>query len=342
MAVGYPGILWVSSAMHNDGERLEPFLPRCPFEPSKLIRMQRGYTFVYTTYRMDGIGPATSNNETVQQDDDEFKIKGAASRAIELGTTNKENCTICLEPISDRAVAVPCNHLTFDFLCLVSWLQERSKCPLCNTDITQVQYEFRGLDDFSTWLLPQHGPLKKNESEYQNLRRRRGQDFIRRRSRRWEVEQAEDPALERRRRVYRDRLYALHVGANRISGYRDFTSAEFAASYEWQAKARMFLRRELLVFSFLDGGAAAVPRAGNREFLLEFIVAMLRTYELKGAGGHVENMLTEYLGRENATFVLHELEAWLRSPYKKLAEWDVEVQYAGTELSGVAKGAGSS
>lgn len=40
-------------------------------------------------------------------------------------------CVICLEPVSERAVASPCRHYNFDFLCLVSWLQERSKCPLC-------------------------------------------------------------------------------------------------------------------------------------------------------------------------------------------------------------------
>lgn len=42
-----------------------------------------------------------------------------------------EDCVICLDMISERAVSVPCNHCTFDFLCLVSWLQECSKCPLC-------------------------------------------------------------------------------------------------------------------------------------------------------------------------------------------------------------------
>lgn len=40
-------------------------------------------------------------------------------------------CVICLESISERAIASPCKHESFDFLCLVSWLQERSTCPLC-------------------------------------------------------------------------------------------------------------------------------------------------------------------------------------------------------------------
>lgn len=40
-------------------------------------------------------------------------------------------CVVCLDQVSERAVASPCRHHSFDFLCLVSWLQERSACPLC-------------------------------------------------------------------------------------------------------------------------------------------------------------------------------------------------------------------
>lgn len=40
-------------------------------------------------------------------------------------------CVICLESISERAVTSPCRHASFDFLCILSWLQERSTCPLC-------------------------------------------------------------------------------------------------------------------------------------------------------------------------------------------------------------------
>ena len=46
-------------------------------------------------------------------------------------------CVICLEPIAERAVAAPCSHCSFDFICLVSWLQERSTCPLCTYQYPQ-------------------------------------------------------------------------------------------------------------------------------------------------------------------------------------------------------------
>lgn len=38
-------------------------------------------------------------------------------------------------------------------------------------------------------------------------------------------------------------------------------------------------------------------------------------------------MLQEFLGRDSARLFLHELGAWLRSPYTKLEDWDRHVQY---------------
>jgi hypothetical protein len=280
-------------------------------------------------------GPADKIDSTAE-DDDDFKIKGAATHDQKEGKQKayelEEACTICLEPISERAVAVPCNHLTFDFICLVSWLQERSSCPLCNASVREIQYDFRDSEVYRTYNVPRTAAQNQTESAFEQSRRRRGQDFIRRRSERVRPIAAcvEDPALEWRRRVYREKLYSLHVGANRLSQYRDFTAREFAASEELQRRARMFLRRELQVFSFLN--TAAAPRGGNREFLLEYIVAILKTNEFKGAFGHAEDLVTDYLGRENAKLLLHELEAWLRSPYTSLRDWDDHVQYAGGAL----------
>ncbi|KAK5173002.1 uncharacterized protein LTR77_003124 [Saxophila tyrrhenica] len=279
--------------------------------------------------------------KTAVNNGDNFQFKGAASRLKSSGDEQqqqqqhgtRETCSICLEAITERAVAVPCNHLTFDFICLVSWLQERSHCPLCNAAITEVQYDFRGPEDFKRYRISTPEPKKGNESTFERSRRRRGQDFISRRSQRWfpQSEQAgssgDDPALERRRRVYRDRMFSLHVGANRISQYRDFTPQDFAASRELQSRTRMFLRRELRVFTFLD--TASAPRGGNREFLLEYVVAVLKSNEPKGADGHAEDLLADYLGRENVRLLLHELEAWLRSSFTTLSDWDQQVQYAG-------------
>lgn len=48
-----------------------------------------------------------------------------------------ESCVICLEPISEKSVTSPCHH-AYDYLCLLSWLEVRQSCPLCNTTIEYV------------------------------------------------------------------------------------------------------------------------------------------------------------------------------------------------------------
>ncbi|KAK1069268.1 hypothetical protein LTR12_001120 [Friedmanniomyces endolithicus] len=275
---------------------------------------------------MDG-GNGTDSNAQLVTDD--FKIKGTAIRHTSKDKSRDvapETCTICLESITERAVAAPCNHLTFDFLCLVSWLQERPTCPLCKALVTEVQYDWRGPEDYKTYRVP-----KQETAPATGQGRRQGP------SRRFAAVQAstsdgrpgttvEDPALHRRRQIYREKTYSLHVGTNPISQYHDFTSEAFAASADLQSQARAFLRRELKVFSFLD--ATRTRRGGNtREFLVEYIIAVLKVNEIKGAGGHAEDLVAEFLGMENARMLLHELEAWLRSPFGRLEAWDEQMQY---------------
>ncbi|KAI4087266.1 MAG: hypothetical protein LQ339_008923 [Xanthoria mediterranea] len=109
-------------------------------------------------------------------------------------------------------------------------------------------------------------------------------------------------------------------------------------------RARKWIRRELQVFDFLniagqEEEAGIMRRTNNSEFLLEYIVAILKTVDVKGSGGQAEDMLQEFLGRENTQLFLHELKAWLRSPYTSLEDWDRHVQYADTQArsSGRAK-----
>lgn len=54
---------------------------------------------------------------------------------------------------------------------------------------------------------------------------------------------------------------------------------------------------------------------------------MLRTLDIRDSDGRAEDLLQEFLGRQCARLFLHELNAWLRSPYQKVEEWDVNVQY---------------
>jgi hypothetical protein len=96
------------------------------------------------------------------------------------------------------------------------------------------------------------------------------------------------------------------------------------------------MRRELKVFSFLRPHSDADPddsvgnrRLQNSEFLLEYIIAILKTVDMAGSAGQAEDMLSDFLGRDNTKLFLHELRAWLRSPYTRLEDWDRAVQYEG-------------
>lgn len=129
-----------------------------------------------------------------------------------------------------------------------------------------------------------------------------------------------DSALAFRRRIYSLSSFSLHVGTNRVSEYQNFTPATFTTNSHLQTRARTFMRRELQVFGFL-----AHP---NIEFLIEYVVAVLKKADLKGADGAARELLAEFLGQENAALFLHELESWLRSPYERLEDWDRHVQYA--------------
>ena len=141
-----------------------------------------------------------------------------------------------------------------------------------------------------------------------------------------------DPALGFRREVYEKGMYSAHVGANRISGYRNISPALINSDSSLVTKGRIFIRRELRVFEFLNPDSMAFGssdrRATNAEFLLEYVMAILKVIDVKGSTGQAEELLKDYLGRVNARLFLHELEAWLRSPYGRLEEWDRTVQYA--------------
>jgi len=105
-----------------------------------------------------------------------------------------------------------------------------------------------------------------------------------------------------------------------------------ATSPDLQSRARMWIRRELRVFTFLHTDPEGTPSVGattssSAEFLSTYIVSILKTVDIKASDGHAEDLLQEFLGRDNTRLFLHELNAWLRSPFTKLEDWDRNVQY---------------
>ncbi|KAG7143728.1 putative RING finger protein C16G5.03 like [Verticillium longisporum] len=290
--------------------------------------------------------------------------------------STEDCCVICLSELSEGCEALPCHHADFDFLCLTTWLEQQptcSTCPLCKAEITEIRYDFSS--DRAQWKTYHVPPKPAPPPQQQQQQHHRSHDRTRSgpgphtspghfagrrrfdplglrrprpslyRTRRARGSAQDDDPLRHRRFVYRNQLYSLRVGSNRVSRYRELTPHMFATDAELVSRARMFLRRELQVFDFLaptsdtSTAAAADPaaaaerdpvrrrRANNAEFLLEYIVAILKTVDIQGSMGQAEELVREFLGRENTRLLLHELRAWLRSPYMALENWDNAVQY---------------
>jgi hypothetical protein len=249
---------------------------------------------------------------------------------------SEDCCVICLERASEQAQAIPCQHKSFDYLCLLSWLEQRNTCPLCKAEVASVRYEIAGDKDFKVYNVgkPKSAGTADPQISAQNARLGRRGWYHSRRPYLPHHHQTSDEALLRRRYIYRHKLFSLHVGSNRLSRFRDLTPQLFSSDNELISRARKWIRRELQVFEFLSPDASdtsnsvTTRRANNAEFLLEYIIAILKTVDTQGSGGQAEEMLQEFLGRENTRLFLHQLRAWLRSPYTSLEDWDRAAQYA--------------
>ncbi|KZZ92411.1 RING finger domain protein [Moelleriella libera RCEF 2490] len=290
------------------------------------------------------------------QDGDDIQSRVLQGTLGEVAAHDKDAaidcCVICLDVISEPCQALPCGHHNFDYVCLINWLFEHPQCPLCKATVAKVLH-----GPIHARLTTVFGEQKQANTHsvasraVQQPARFYGEDrrhinSCRRRSReRHRAVPSISDAVAFRRDVYRHQRYSKHVGSNRLSRYRDLSPSLFCADAELVSRARMWTRRELRVFSFLspdeessEGDAARVRtqssrtavqrrRASNAEFLLEYVIAILKSVDIMGSGGQAEEMLSDFLGRENTKLFLHELHAWLRSPFTKLEDWDRAVQY---------------
>ena len=257
-------------------------------------------------------------------------------------------CVICLESIFEKAVALPCAHADFDFACLGAWLQRNPSCPLCKAVVSCIEYDFErsGGPKVFQLPLPNHevAPSRRDpggDTSERGLRiRDRGFNA------RFHDASVQDHGLERRRRVYQEGSYSLHVGSNELSRYRNINPQAFQQNAVLARRAKIWIRRELQVFEFLnstsapDGQSKRRPR--NAEFLGAYVLAILRSIDIRGSTGQAEEMLQEFIGRDNARLFLHELESWLRSPYEQLRDWDEAVQYVNHALQSSSHGGGMS
>jgi len=264
-------------------------------------------------------------------------------QSVQAQNHNVEPCVICLDQVSEGAVANPCRHHNFDYLCLLSWLEQQRTCPLCKTPITDVEYNNPagkravyqvGDGPARASSLSRSRPRRDTRGYRYRRPRTSGRDRTRGRN--------QSTVLTRRRDVYRYQLYSSHVGSNRVSAYQNLTPQKIAESPALISRARAWIQRELEVFSFLDhevgegDGQHAEPtlrNISNTFFLLEYIVAIVKTVDVKGSSGQAQDMLADYLGRENARLFLHELSSYLRSPFETPDAWDRHVQYPKSRAS---------
>ncbi|KAK3376751.1 hypothetical protein B0T24DRAFT_619604 [Lasiosphaeria ovina] len=258
-------------------------------------------------------------------------------------------CVICLDAISEPCSALPCAHSNFDLLCLLSWLEQRPECPLCKSTIYKVRYAGTptGESIFHVPNAPRNQALEGEGPSSQPPSRRNAEALSwaaelhrgsQRRRRLPSPPRSPDEAIQGRRRVYRHQLYSLHIGSNRVSQYRPApTPAIFASTPHLVSRARLWIRRELQVFAFLSDSHPDVSsvssenqqirRRNNAEFLLEYVVAIIKTVDVQDSAGQAEDMLADFLGRDHSRLFLHEFRSWLRSPCQTLTAWDREVQY---------------
>ena len=77
-----------------------------------------------------------------------------------------------------------------------------------------------------------------------------------------------------------------------------------------------------------DGGFVNRRRKLSKAgYLLEYIIAILKVIDIQCSTGQAEDLIQEFLGRKYTRLFLHELRAWLRSPFKWLSAWDRAIQY---------------
>lgn len=146
------------------------------------------------------------------------------------------------------------------------------------------------------------------------IRRRRPRPF----SRNGVRDFSEDGAIRRRRQIYNRSLYAKHIGANIHSRFKDISPQSFQKNKELLQRVTSFVRRELLVFTFLDDE--------NRDFLLQYFIAIAKSLDLQSE--RAINMLGEILGRDRAEHFVHEVTTFARSPFTDITRFDAFVQYS--------------
>ncbi|EPS94841.1 hypothetical protein FOMPIDRAFT_1133585 [Fomitopsis schrenkii] len=247
---------------------------------------------------------------------------------LEAESVDEEHCSICLQSFADRTLVPKCSH-EFCFECLLIWTDQSRKCPLCSQAIgdylihhirSTYDYQKHYLAPLRTSPRPHSAAIAAQRDARRRARTRREREWGRRQREAQEEADELELAIEKRRWIYRHRLYAKHVASNPYTRYRPFpTPAQFSASQDLISRATVFLRRELRVWVGLDV-----------EFLTTFALSLMKSLDIRSEAA--VRLLAEFLDmdsggeRVNAEHFAHELYSYLRSPYRDLARYDEVVQ----------------
>ncbi len=128
-------------------------------------------------------------------------------------------CVICLDTITEPCTSLPCAHAHFDFLCLLSWLEERPACPLCKANIYKVRYNNEAGGE-NIYRVPNAtrsrnsptGPTQ-DHAVRESVRRRRRASIDAARNTADDLLSRPAEAIERRRYIYRHQLYSLRMSS---------------------------------------------------------------------------------------------------------------------------------
>ncbi|BGP14391.1 hypothetical protein JCM10213_004513 [Rhodosporidiobolus nylandii] len=302
--------------------------------------------------RASGAAGATGTRPRIAGFDDDESDDEDRSRTLDAGSADgqqgpgedadgheEEHCAICLSPIENKTVVYPCHHGQFCWNCIRAWTDQSRKCPLCLGPIEHLIHNIRSAKDYQTHYLL---PLSSLTSSASDLLPPRG-------NRRPAVQQAlprhalygrnrysssqrlnegyddttwrereEERALERRRYIYREGLYAKHVASNRYTGFKPFTPQTFANNPEMKAKVIKFVRRELQIFPTVD-----------ISFLTTYLISIASQLDLRSAAAI--RLISDFLSDSDAQHLVHEITTFARSPFTSLEGYDRFVQYGRPE-----------
>ncbi|UZJ57437.1 hypothetical protein CBS101457_006757 [Exobasidium rhododendri] len=110
-----------------------------------------------------------------------------------------------------------------------------------------------------------------------------------------------DERLAFRRRVYRERLYCLHVGSNKTSKLSPPPSpSTIATSTTVESMLLTFIRRELLAY----------PLTNDVDFLSRYTINVLKTFDCKSS--EAVDLIAEFVGASGAEHYCHEIYSFSR------------------------------